>query len=88
LCCRQALADKQQNKRRLMFHNTALLADVAELQRSNKDLVQKLAAATHQLVLLQQAQVSDGSAAGPASGEQTNRCAAGGQSAENSLPHR
>lgn len=71
-----------------MFHNTALLADVAELQRSNKDLVQKLAAATHQLVLLQQAQVSDGSAAGPASGEQTNRCAAGGQSAENSLPHR
>eukprot|EP00879_Flechtneria_rotunda_P002831 GHRR01003044.1.p1 GENE.GHRR01003044.1~~GHRR01003044.1.p1 ORF type:complete len:947 (+),score=451.86 GHRR01003044.1:130-2841(+) len=46
---RQALESNRRTGRRLMTDNTALLADLAELQHSNRDLVKQLAAATEQL---------------------------------------
>jgi hypothetical protein len=49
----QALTDKHHSSRRLLADNNHLLADVAELQRSNKELSQQLAAATRQLAALQ-----------------------------------
>jgi hypothetical protein len=69
LCALQALADKQSNSRRLMGHNTTLLADLAELQHTNKELCLKLAAATRQLAALQAQQEEAAAAAahaGPA----------------------
>lgn len=49
----QALTDKQANSQRLMADNTHLLADVAELHRSNRELSHKLADATQQLAAIQ-----------------------------------
>lgn len=73
----QAHAAKQRDSRRLMSDNTALLADLAELQRSNKSLTQKLAAATHQVAVLQQAQ-EDATSPEPAGGSSLTAADIGG----------
>lgn len=53
LLCLQARVDKERHSRRLMIDNTYLLADLAELQHSHRELTHKLGAATRQLAALQ-----------------------------------
>lgn len=72
----QALTDKNYSSRRLMADNTHLLADVAELQRGNKELSQQLAAATQQLAALQ-CQQEDAAGGGAGLGSRPGSAAAG-----------
>jgi hypothetical protein len=83
----QAVTDKHHSSRRLMADNTHLLADVAELQRSNKELSQQLAAAARQLAALQcqQEDVAGGGAglgSRPGSAASTLRQGANGPSVQ------
>lgn len=82
--CLQAVADKQQNSRRLMADNTHLLADVAELQRSNRELSLKLAAATRQLTALQQSQQEESTARAGAPGSRPSSASPASRHAGNS----
>jgi hypothetical protein len=45
----QALASKKLDSRRLMAQNTSLLADLAEVQHTNRDLAQQLTTASRRL---------------------------------------
>lgn len=49
----QAQAAVASNKRSLMAQNGVLLADLADLQRTNRHLLERLGAATHQLLAAQ-----------------------------------
>ena len=64
-----------------MADNTALLADLAEVQRTNKELTQKLAASSHQLAVLQRAQ-GEAASGGPADAIGANAAATSGQGSQ------